>query len=255
MIIDFHIHVGQFFDEYYSPSHISQLMADVGVDYYAVSSTSICEENYERVLDEIHALIELDGEKILPVMWITPEGLKGNIAWFLESDIKWKMLKVHPELHPDAWNPVGENFHEVIEIAREMNLPILIHTGEKNYCEAGNYERLVRENDDITFVLAHGRPIYQTIQLLKYKNVYVDSAFMPVYYMKLVIDNGFASKLLWGTDMCIPKHFFIKENMREYYNKKLQEFKMCCSQVEYDLVVFRNAYNLFGFHTCSGESV
>lgn len=246
MIVDSHIHVGQFFDEYYSPSHISQLMADVGVDYYAVSSTSICEEDYERVLDETHTLIKLDGKKILPVMWITPEGLRGNVAWLLESDIKWKMLKVHPELHPNAWIPTGENFHEVIEIAREMNLPLLIHTGENNCCKASNYEQLFCRNEDITFLLAHGRPICQTLQLLKYKNVYVDSAFMPVDDMKSVIEKGFASKLLWGTDMCIPKHFFPKDNMREYYRVKLQTFKTCCRQIEFDLVMYRNACNLFG---------
>ena len=41
MLIDTHIHVGQFCDEYYSPSVISQLMTDVGVDFYAISSTTI----------------------------------------------------------------------------------------------------------------------------------------------------------------------------------------------------------------------
>lgn len=89
MLIDSHIHVGQFYDLYFSPDYISKVMTDVGVDYYAVSSTSMCEENYPKVLEELRYLLKKDGNKVLPIMWVTPEGLKGNIAWFLESEIKW----------------------------------------------------------------------------------------------------------------------------------------------------------------------
>lgn len=79
-LIDSHVHVGQFTSFYISPIDLSQLMNKIGVDYYAVSSTTMCDEDYQKVLSEIYELIRLDGEKVLPVMWITPEGLKGNIA-------------------------------------------------------------------------------------------------------------------------------------------------------------------------------
>ena len=72
MLIDSHIHVGQYFDRYFSSQQISSLMKTVGVDYYAVSSNTMCEENYPKVLDELHELIALDSEKVLPVMSITP---------------------------------------------------------------------------------------------------------------------------------------------------------------------------------------
>lgn len=245
-IIDTHIHVGHFFDKYYSPSHISHLMADVGVDYYAVSSTTMCEENYERVLNELNRLIELDGEKVLPVMWISPDGLKGNIAWFLESEIQWRMIKIHPELHPEEWHPNGSLFNEVIDIVREMNLPLLIHTGEKECCHAKNYERLIGRNDDVTFVLAHGRPLSQTLELLTFDNVFVDSAFMPIDYMKTILENGFAHKLLWGTDMCIPQYYFPEISMTEYYLRKLNLFRTCCSEDIYNAVTFTNAQKLLG---------
>ena len=94
MLIDSHIHVGQFYDHYFAPSAIHELMEQMRMDFYIVSSTTMCEENYLKVLDEIQQLIKLDGSKVLPVMWITPEGLKGYIAWFLESNIHWRCLKV-----------------------------------------------------------------------------------------------------------------------------------------------------------------
>ena len=57
MLIDTHIHVGQFFNLYFDPSAVHELMKHLDVDYYAVSSTTQCEENYPKVLSETEELI------------------------------------------------------------------------------------------------------------------------------------------------------------------------------------------------------
>lgn len=246
MIVDSHIHVGQFKDEYYSPFFVSELMSLLDVDYYAVSSTSMCEEDYIKVTAELQEIINIGESKILPVMWITPEGLKGNIAWFLESDIHWRCLKVHPFLHPNDWDPDGEQFKEVIDIARELNLPLLIHTGDETCCQCGRYESLIDSNQDINFILAHGRPILQAIPILKrYPNAYADSAFMPVEDMQKLMQLGLSHKLLWGTDMCIPHHFYPNENLSDYYQRKLDAFNNNSTQSQFEQVTFRNAKKLF----------
>lgn len=246
MIADIHIHVGQFCDEYYPPSTIQKLMRQTHVDYYAVSSTTMCEENYPKVLDEMQELIYLDGDKVLPMMWITPKGLKGNIAWFLESDIKWRCLKVHPFLHQQDWMPGGEQFNEVIGIARELQVPLLIHTGNEACCQCGKYEPLIVDNPDIDFILAHGRPLKQVIPILKsYPNAYADSAFMPLEDMSRLMQEGLSHKLLWGTDMCIPKHFYPKEDMAEYYQRKLTAFRGVCTREQFEQVTYKNALSVF----------
>ena len=78
-LIDSHVHVRKFFDRYYSPIMISSLMKCVGVTKYVVSSTTICNEDYPRVIEEFHQLMSLDADRVLPVMWITPEGLNGSV--------------------------------------------------------------------------------------------------------------------------------------------------------------------------------
>lgn len=249
MLIDSHIHVGQYFDRYFSPQQVSSLMKAVGVDYYAVSSTSMCEENYPKVLDELHELIRLDGDKVLPMMWITPEGLKGNIAWFLESDIQWRCIKIHPYLHPKSWVADSDNCNEVVDIARELKIPLLIHTGNESCCQAKKYEHLILKNPDVVFILAHGRPIDEAICLAqKYSNVYVDSAFMPIPDMQQIISSGLSHKLLWGTDMCIPAHFYPNADMREYYKWNLTELSKICSAAEYELITYRNACKIFNIN-------
>ena len=248
-LIDSHIHVGQYFDRYFSPQQISYLMKTVGVDYYAVSSTTMCEENYPKVLDELHELIALDNEKVLPVMWITPEGLKGNIAWFLESDIQWRCIKIHPYLHQESWVADSDNCNEVVDIARELKIPLLIHTGNESCCQAKKYEHLILKNHDVVFILAHGRPIDEAICLAqKYSNVYVDSAFLPILDMQQIISSGLSHKLLWGTDMCIPAHFYPNADMREYYKWNLTELSKICSAAEYELITYRNACKIFNIN-------
>lgn len=249
LLIDSHTHVGQYFDRYFSPQDISSLMKAVGVDYYAVSSTTMCEENYPKVLDELHELIRLDGDKMIPIMWITPEGLKGNIAWFLESDIQWKCLKIHPSLHPDKWSIKEGMIDEVVDIARELQVPLLIHTGNEECCHAQIFEPLLMRNPDVMFILAHGRTINEAISLAEiYSNAYLDSAFMPIPDMQQIISHGLSHKLLWGTDMCIPAHFYPNADMRVYYTWHLNELSKICSAAEYERITYHNACKIFNIN-------
>lgn len=247
MLIDTHIHIGQFNDLYFAPLTIHELMEQLNVDYYAVSSTTQCEENYLKVLAEMEELIRLDNKKVLPVMWITPEALQGNIAWYLESDIKWRMLKIHTFLNQTEWNPKGDLFAELLDISRDLRLPLLIHTGNEVYCHATLYEQSIKSNPNLTFVLAHGRPIESALRIAAtYDNAFVDSAFMPVEHMKMFVKSGLSEKLLWGTDMCIPKHFKRDLDLVSYYKAKLQAFRRICSQEQYERVTYTNAIQLFG---------
>ena len=120
-------------------------MEQLNVDYYAVSSTTQCEEDYPKVLSEMEELISIDGKKVLPIMWITPEALQGNIAWYLESEIKWRMIKIHPFLNQMEWNPEGESFQEVLDIARELQIPLLVHTGNEKCCRGDLYEDAIKD--------------------------------------------------------------------------------------------------------------
>lgn len=79
--------------------------------------------------------------------------------------------------------------------------------------------KVISQNLDVTFIWAHGRPLNEALCLSeKYANTYADSAFMSVADMKAFIDAGLSNKLLWGTDMCIPKYFRPGINLENYYN-------------------------------------
>lgn len=44
-------------------------LTKVGVGKFAVSSSSICEEDYDKVIKEIKGLVVLAPERVVPVMW------------------------------------------------------------------------------------------------------------------------------------------------------------------------------------------
>lgn len=67
---------------------------------------------------------------------------------------------------------------------------------------------------------------------------------MPVSDMTLIIKAGLSHKLLWGTDMCIPKYFYPQKDMVEYYLYKLATFRHVCTQEQFDAVTYSNALNL-----------
>lgn len=246
-MIDSHIHVGQFYDIYTSPTKLLRFMDSVGVGCFAVSSTTICEMNYRKVLREIKELIVVGGRRVIPVLWIVPAMIDdGGVHRFLDSGICWKCLKIHPQLNPDAWAPDSDNMERVIGLARRLGVPILIHTAMFPCCHAGLYKHTISVNSDITFILAHGRPIDETIDVLKScPNAYTDTAFMPTEEIVKLCTAGLAERVLWGTDYPIPQYFFHDRDMKEYYHSLLESVRKGITQEQYLSIMSKNAKDVW----------
>lgn len=241
---DFHTHFGQFYDIYTPPEELLSVMDDVGTEYFAASSTTICEENYEKVLAEMSELIQLAEKRVLPVLWIIPSMLHdGGLQRFLESGINWKMLKIHPQLNPLEWLCGGNNLKKVIRLAKKMGLPLLIHTGEHPGCYPSLFERAIRNNPEVTFVLAHGRPIQETIQLmLPYKNVWTDTAFMPKDNLKQLINNGLSDRILFGTDAPINKYFYPELNTKDFVKQHLDDLREVTDDIQFKKIISNTVF-------------
>jgi len=205
-ISDSHMHVGQFFDHYYTPAYIVSFIDKLYIEKAVISSTTTCEENYEKVITEMKELIQLAGERIYPVLWITPKMLKNEkLPLMLQSGIRWKCIKIHGFIH--NWHPNGKHLQEVINIALKLKIPLLFHTGGIDRCDAGVYLSIIQRNPKQKFILAHGRPIEQTIEVMKQcSNAWADTAFMPIEDIKTFVETGYADRILFGTDFPITIH-------------------------------------------------
>lgn len=247
-VLDAHVHIGQFNDQYTSPTELKHFFDSVGVERFAASSTSTCEGNYEKVIAEIIELVKICGKRFLPVLWIMPPMLKdGGLFRMMDSGIRWRCLKIHPQLHPMAWLNDSHEMRWVVAMASVLQMPLLIHTGEMEGCYPKLYEKSIADFPNVTFILAHGRPINDTIELMKkYPNVWVDTAFMPLEHIRKLCDEKLSERVLWGTDYPIPKYYNPLGDMKTYYLGLIQQLKDTIKNDDFERITHKNYEKLFG---------
>ena len=229
MIIDNHVHIGWFRDGYHSPLEVWTALKRAGIDKCVVSSTSTCADLYHNILTEFHQLIALAGKKnVKPLLWISPDMIirKWPLKKLLKSKIEWKGIKLHYISHPH-FSKRKEWVNSAILIAYALGkVPVLFHTGEWDTCHAGIFEPLIAEYPDLKFVLAHGRPIDETIYLMKkYPNAWTDTAFMPVEHIKRLKKENLFDRVLFGSDAPINKIYYPNQFTSEYLKERIEEIK------------------------------
>lgn len=247
MIFDAHIHIGQYYHIRTTPSPLLRFLDGVGVEGFAASSTSICEGNYNKVLREIRGLLRVAPERVMPVLWLLPQMFTdGGLERFLASDIEWRCLKIHPQLHPDVWRPNSEQMRLLLSLALQIQLPILIHTGLFDYCHAGLYQHIIKDFPEVKFILAHGRPANEAIRVLrKCPNAYVDTAFMATEDIVRFCQEGLSDRVLWGTDYPIPRYFYRGRNMKQYYLGLLSHLRESISTDDFIKITQQNYKEVF----------
>ncbi len=243
---DSHIHVGQYVAQYTSPKALIDFLTEVGVKRFAVSSTSICGGVYNKSLREIYRLVKLGKGRVLPVLWVLPQMFDdGGIDKLLNIGIRWRCLKIHPQIHPNQWRN-NDLQRKAAELADYMHVPLLIHTGNMEGCYPLLYEHIISQYPSVTFVLAHGRPLEQTVQLMKmYHNVWADTAFMPTDNIVKLCQENLADRVLWGTDYPITKWYYPDSDPREYYFELLSKLRQSITEIEYKKITYQNFNKLF----------
>lgn len=210
MIIDNHVHVGWFTDGYHTPREVWDSAVAAGIDGMAVSSTSTCAELYKVVVREMRELINLGGERVRPILWLTPRMMKCRyvLPYMLQSKIPWRGIKMHWEAHKE-WANNKKLVIQALEVARRLQVPVLLHTGNFETCHAKLFNRIIENYPDLTFVLAHGRPVNEAIEILRnYTNAFVDTAFMPIDDLQLIKEQCGSDKILFGTDVPINRVYY-----------------------------------------------
>lgn len=243
---DAHVHVGWFVDRYHAPNEISITLKNLGVDTIAVSSTSTCAEEYDLVINELEWLQEEWKDNIFPVLWITPLMIKKDVLGkMINSKIRWKLIKMHWQAHPEFYyNSLLTD--AVLNVAKLKDLPILFHTGLFPECHADVFASIIRSYPNRNFILAHGRPIDETIEILRVNsNAFVDTAFMAISDIALLIKEKLEHKIIWGSDYPINRHFVPNLSTEEFLSQRLMELKTMTSLEIYENITSSNFTRLF----------
>lgn len=242
-MIDNHVHIGWYTDGYHYPRKVWQAEQDAGIDEIVVSSTSTCAELYKLVVKEMRELIRLGGSHIHPILWLTPRMMKTwGLSYMVHSKIRWQGVKMHWKAHRE-WYYNRKLLHNALEVARRLQVPVLLHTGEFDECHAGVFLDICKLYDDLTFVLAHGRPLNETRDVMKEcPNVYVDTAFMPAGHVKELADAGYSKRILFGTDAPINLLYNKDVSTADYIRNNLAELQNTLSPKQYEIIISNKLY-------------
>jgi hypothetical protein len=223
-LFDSHVHFGQFMDTYYTPPRVVHILERVGVTGFAGSSTSaVVTDDPGFMREEREAMLDVSGGRALPLLWVTFSMLRRSPDLSKYLDFNVRGFKVHGGSEP--WAPFGARIRRVFDIARELKLPVQLHTGERGDAFAGEYLKICEAYPDVRVDLAHGRPLNETVRVLRAcGNAYVDTAFMPHGHLKILLSLGFADRILYGSDSPIPGRS-LKSSLRRYLERRIRTSK------------------------------
>ncbi len=235
-MIDSHIHIGQFYNDYYDFNRIFDIVLNAEVDKIIYSSTTSCIKNikYDQIYKEIESALALFSNNIaIPLLWYVP----GYINQGIKIDIEMKELKYGGfKLHPLAnfWD--FENnikhmqiLHEIFDYANNRNMLIKIHTGESGVDRPNRFDKFISEYRNVKIILAHCRPVDETVRMMrKYPNVFGDTAFATSERIAYVKNAGFGERLVFGTDFPITYYYYKKNGLglKNQYYKDLEAIKL-----------------------------
>jgi len=237
---DNHVHIGWYSDGYHSPKEVWEAERAAGVDDIVVSSTSTCAELYKLIVREMLELIRLGGLHIHPLLWLTPRMMKTwGIRYMLHSKVQWQGVKMHWQAHRE-WYYNPKLTKQAMKVVEHLNVPLLLHTGEFKECGAKVFVPIIETYPNVTFVLAHGKPISQTIEILqRYTNVYVDTAFMPAENVARLVEAGLTSRILFGTDAPINLLFYKDLSTTDYLRGMMAEYRALIGADAFEMIANR----------------
>ena len=215
-MIDNHIHIGQFYENYYNPIEIIQIVMEKCTEGLCFSSTTTCKEDitYSEIEREIcHTLAHIpwSSDVVQPFFWFIPSFIEQKIVFERAiSNLPYKGIKLHPLAHHWDLNNkrIVSALHEIFGYADSNNMPVLIHTGHSGVDAAGTFSLFFPLYPKTNFILAHCRPLAEAVSFIrKYPNVYGDTAFVSNANIEKIIKEGLSQKIYMGSDFPITYYF------------------------------------------------
>jgi hypothetical protein len=161
MIIDAHVHLGSWVvggkNYGYDKSQLKEIMKSLNIDRMCILPIGIYElfkiPKIEERNPENNIILEncKNDKSLIPIFWLNP---------FREKEYKksleegFKGLKYHPHVH---LLPISDNrLKPVIEIAREFEAPVFVHTSEKSdITSIFRVQEVAEKYPDVNFFALH----------------------------------------------------------------------------------------------------
>lgn len=179
-----------------------------GVDKFIVQSVATTKKQVASINDFIADEVKAHPDRLIGLGTVHPESddMRADIMHIKELGLHG--IKIHPDIQGFAADCTG--FERAYDICEELNLPVLMHTGDKRY-DFSNPNRiapLLKRRPKLTVIGAHlgGWSIWEDAvdHYLEFENFYVDTSSAICYISpekgREIIKRYGADRVLFGTD-------------------------------------------------------
>lgn len=266
MIIDMHAHIGEVMDFKMPGEVLIASMKKYNIDFSIISSCEAAafdhnnkmlpytiQKSQETVFQDTLDFARKYKGKLAVMPWVKPhyENVSNELISMIRNNLDITVgIKVHPFHSFISFN--SPQVEEYIKLAESFDLPILVHTGNTTECSCmGVYEMAVKY-PNVNFIMGHmglGTDNREAIKMIKnQKNLYGDTAWVPLESTLLAIKECGIDKIMFGTDNPIDGLDTIGVNSkgeRSLYQQYFNELKDLISQEEYEKLMYKNAIKFF----------
>jgi len=213
MIIDAHAHLGHdyVFDEEATEEELLHYYDEYGVTGAIVQpfiSRPYLQDTAE-VHDRIHRLCKEHPGRFWGMVSINPHFRPEDYekeAKRCIQELGFVGIKITPIAH--AVHPSSEDGRRVFELARKLNVPVMVHTGAGvPFADPISLAGVVKDYRDIKIVLAHaGTDLFfqQALYLAKEnENVYLEPSWLSILNIRKALKEIGVTKLMFSSDHAV----------------------------------------------------
>ena len=180
---------------------------------------------------------------------LTSEEKEYLINYIKTNKNKIHGIKLHPYLSKTRINKDAKNMPFYLSLAREFNLPILVHSANDEYSKIGYLIEIAKLNPDINFISAHVElmgDIKRGMKLTKnVPNLYLDTAWVDPKFIKYAEKIGIIDKIIFGSDSPIDGATTLDNPMyQDLFNNK-----HAIKKENLDKILYKNAMKVYSIKT------
>jgi predicted TIM-barrel fold metal-dependent hydrolase len=244
MIIDVHAHLGVdvVFDEEKSEEDLINAYKEYDITGGIVQPylPRIYMEDHEAIHDRIYELTKSTEKKFWGMASINPHFRPEDYdreATRCIKELGFVAIKITPIGH--ATHPSSKDALHVWEVCRELNIPIMIHTGAGiPFSDPMSVDKALSMFKDVPCVLAHaGSEMHNqqaTYLAQKYENVFLEPSWVGVLGVANMIKTVGTTKIMFSSD----NPYNIPVEMAKYKS-------LIKNEDELENVFYKNAVNVF----------
>ena len=213
-IIDSHIHIGKWGDEFYNLENDIEDTIKVLKKFNI--EEAVCMPARLTSNDELFREVQKSYFKFHYCCWINP--LDKDLDNFIEKNLPdIKLFKFHPSFQ--RMRVTDEKYRKYFQLAESNNKPVIIHCGR--WSEIAGYTfalEKARGYPRLNVILAHLGgdspdlciPCAKEISAEKFRNVYLGTeSIREIHYVREVVKNAGYERIIFGSDynLCLPGIF------------------------------------------------